>query len=89
MAYSVDPLKRRRGHARAILATLLQRADHDPRVSRVRASIRPDNTASLATIAGSGFTQIGEQWDDDDGLEIIYERPAPAGPSASAHVPTS
>ena len=85
VAYSVDPLQRRRGHARAILATLLDRADADPRVSRVRASIRPDNMASLATIAGFGFTEIGEQWDEEDGLELIYERPATPGQDASAH----
>lgn len=74
VGYAVDPLRRRRGHARAILAALIERARSDPRVTRVRASIRPDNTASLATIAGYGFAQIGEQWDEEDGLEIIYER---------------
>jgi hypothetical protein len=23
--------------------------------------------------AFGGFTEVGEQWDDEDGLEIIYE----------------
>ncbi|NIH88496.1 hypothetical protein FHX45_005389 [Amycolatopsis granulosa] len=23
-----------------------------------------------------GFVEVGEQWDDEDGLEIIYEMPA-------------
>jgi L-amino acid N-acyltransferase YncA len=41
----------------------------------VRASIRPDNQASLATIRPFGFVQVGEQWDDEDGLELVYERP--------------
>ena len=40
----------------------------------VRASISPDNEASLATIAGFGFVQVGEQWDDQDGLELLFER---------------
>jgi ribosomal-protein-alanine N-acetyltransferase len=42
----------------------------------VRASISPSNHASLATIAGFGFTHVGEQWDDEDGTEFLYERPA-------------
>ena len=48
----------------------------DPRVTAVRASIRPDNAGSLATIAGFGFRKIGEQWDPKDGLENVYLRPA-------------
>jgi RimJ/RimL family protein N-acetyltransferase len=40
----------------------------------VRASVRPDNVASLATIAGFGFRKVGEQWDPEDGLENVYVR---------------
>jgi RimJ/RimL family protein N-acetyltransferase len=74
VAYSVDPAYRRQGFAKAMLAELLARADDDPRVRAVRASIRPDNAASLATIAGFGFRKIGEQWDPEDGLENVYLR---------------
>jgi RimJ/RimL family protein N-acetyltransferase len=74
VAYSVDPAHRRRGYAKAMLAALLARADADPQVRAVRASIRPDNTGSLATIAGFGFRKIGEQWDPEDGLENVYLR---------------
>jgi RimJ/RimL family protein N-acetyltransferase len=42
----------------------------------VRASISPDNAGSLATIAGLGFTKAGEQWDPEDGLELVFLRPA-------------
>jgi len=42
----------------------------------VRASISPDNVASLATIAGFGFVRAGEQWDAEDGLELLFERTA-------------
>ncbi|GAA2691351.1 GNAT family N-acetyltransferase [Actinoplanes palleronii] len=75
VAYSVDPEHRRRGYARAILRALLDRADADPRVTGVRASIRPDNAGSRATIRGLGFRKIGEQWDPEDGLEDVYLRP--------------
>lgn len=76
VAYSVDPGYRRRGYAKEILATLLRRVDADPAVTAVRASIRPDNTGSRATIAGFGFKKIGEQWDPVDGLEDVFLRPA-------------
>lgn len=79
IGYSVVPELRRRGYARAILIELLRRADDSPEVATVRASIRPDNTASLATIAGFGFEWVGEQWDEIDGLEHIHERPSPGG----------
>jgi RimJ/RimL family protein N-acetyltransferase len=76
VAYSVDPAHRRRGFATAILAALLKRAEDDPAVRSVRASVRPDNTGSLATIAKFGFFKVGEQWDPEDGLENVYLRSA-------------
>ena len=33
----------------------------------------PDNVASYRLASQYGFTEVGEQWDDEDGLEIIYE----------------
>ena len=59
--------------ARAALEALLARAAADPAVRVVRASIRPDNVASCALVARYGFVAVGEQWDDEDGLEIVYE----------------
>jgi [ribosomal protein S5]-alanine N-acetyltransferase len=76
VAYSVDPAFRRRGYATAMLDELLRRTAADDRVRTVRASISPENAASLATIAGFGFVRTGEQWDDEDGLELIFERAA-------------
>ena len=35
-------------------------------------SISPDNTASLAIAAKLGFTRIGEQMDEVDGLEWVF-----------------
>jgi RimJ/RimL family protein N-acetyltransferase len=73
VGYSVDPAYRRRGYAKAMLAALLERARAEPAVRVVRASISPDNVASLATIAGFGFVRVGEQWDQEDGLELVFE----------------
>ena len=73
IGYAVDPAYRRRGYARAALEALLRRAAHEPRVKTVRVTISPDNAASYALASQYGFVKIGEQWDEEDGLEIIYE----------------
>lgn len=75
IGYTVDPAFRRRGYARAALVELLRRAAAEPGVRVVRAAISPDNAASLATIAGFGFVEVGAQWDDEDGLELVFEKP--------------
>ncbi|WP_251075214.1 GNAT family N-acetyltransferase [Streptomyces sp. ISL-12] len=73
IGYSVAPRFRRQGYARSTLLELLRRAAAETRVTTVRATISPDNTASLATIAGFGFTEVGEQWDEEDGRELVFE----------------
>ncbi|MDQ4053755.1 MAG: GNAT family N-acetyltransferase [Actinomycetota bacterium] len=75
MGYSVDPAYRRRGYARAALLVLLERARREPAVRTLRATISPDNAASLGLISQFPFVEVGEQWDEEDGLEIIYELP--------------
>ncbi|SDQ56410.1 GNAT family N-acetyltransferase [Microbacterium sp. cf332] len=75
VGYRVDPALRRRGYARRALEILLHVARIQPGVSTVRATISPDNAASRALIDGYGFVERGEQWDEEDGLEIIYELP--------------
>jgi RimJ/RimL family protein N-acetyltransferase len=73
IGYAVDPAFRRRGYARAALETLLERAATEPLVRRVRVTISPDNVASLRLASQYGFVKVGEQWDAEDGLEIVYE----------------
>jgi RimJ/RimL family protein N-acetyltransferase len=75
IGYTIEPEFRRRGYARATVAALIAYATDDPSVTRVRASISPDNTASLATVRPFGFVQVGEQMDEIDGLELIFEVP--------------
>jgi RimJ/RimL family protein N-acetyltransferase len=76
VAYSVDPAFRRRGYATAMLEAAIAWAAADPAVRTVRASISPDNAASLATLRPFGFVEIGEQWDEEDGPELLFELPA-------------
>ena len=80
VGYAVDPPHRRRGYARAALISLLERAGAEPAVSVVRATISPANQASRGLILQYGFHEVGEQWDDEDGLETIFEVAAGGGP---------
>ncbi|WP_369069360.1 GNAT family N-acetyltransferase [Kineococcus terrestris] len=73
VGYAVDPAHRRRGYARAALEVLLRRARDEPAVRTVRASIAPANTASRALVLQYGFAPVGEQWDEEDGWEVVHE----------------
>lgn len=73
IGYRIDPNQRRKGYARQSLETLLAVAKAHPDVQVVRATISPDNRASRSLVEGYGFTEVGEQWDHEDGLEIIFE----------------
>lgn len=75
VGYAVDPAERRRGYARAVLLTMLDRARQDPSVRTFRATVSPGNAPSLGLIAQLPFEEVGEQWDEEDGLEIIFELP--------------
>jgi ribosomal-protein-alanine N-acetyltransferase len=41
------------------------------------ASVNPHNAASLAVVRAFGIRQVGEQIDEIDGLEWVFERPLP------------
>ena len=73
VGYRVDPQYRRRGYARSALESLLAIARSHPAVRVVRASVSPDNVASRTLISQYGFVEVGEQWDEEDGLEILFE----------------
>ena len=38
------------------------------------ASVAPANEPSRAVLRRTGFVHVGEQMDDMDGLELVYER---------------
>ena len=75
IGYTVAPECRRQGYAKGMLQALLDRAAAEPGVTTVRLTISPDNKPSLATMNGFAFTHVGEQMDDEDGLELIFETP--------------
>jgi RimJ/RimL family protein N-acetyltransferase len=78
IGYAVVPEHRRQGYAGAALAVLLARAAREPDVRTVRLSISPGNSVSRRLADRYGFIEVGEQEDEEDGREIIYEREPPS-----------
>jgi len=72
IGYTVFPAFRRRGYAQAAARGLVALA-RSRGVARVVASVAPDNEPSLAVVRKLGFVQTGEQWDEEDGRELVFE----------------
>lgn len=73
IGYALLPAWRGRGYAIEAVAGALAWALEDPRVRTLRASVAPDNDASRRLVARLGFVQTGEQWDPEDGLELVHD----------------
>ena len=75
IGYRIVAELRGRGYAgEAAMAMWRWAAEHGARV--LRASVAPDNVPSLAIVRRAGFVEVGEQIDEIDGLELVFERPA-------------
>jgi ribosomal-protein-alanine N-acetyltransferase len=79
IGYKVDPAYRRQGFGFECAERLIDAAERLSQVSVVRASIAPDNVPSLRIAQRLGFRRIGEQIDEIDGLELVFERKAGGG----------
>lgn len=71
--YTVYSQFRRQGYATEACLALMQWAQQQG-VTRFILSISPQNLPSLRIAANLGFTKIGTQMDEEDGVEDIYER---------------
>jgi RimJ/RimL family protein N-acetyltransferase len=72
IGYGILPEHRRQGYASEAVAALLQWA-RTRGIDHFVASVAPDNEPSLAIIHKLGFVRTGEHWDDEDGLEHVFE----------------
>jgi RimJ/RimL family protein N-acetyltransferase len=75
VGYSLLPGFRGRGYAIEAVGGLFDWARTEYGISRFRASIAPDNARSQNLVAKLGFVKVGEQWDEEDGLEWVFETP--------------
>ncbi len=78
IGYDIAAAERRKGYAREAIQALLDWALATGRARTCVASVSPDNTPSLALIRAFGFRRVGEQIDEIDGLEWVFERPLAA-----------
>lgn len=76
IGYRVHPSFRRQGFAGEMANTMWSRVAELPTVRTLRATVGPENAASIAIIVRAGFTHVGFQEDPDDGTELIYTRRA-------------
>jgi len=74
VGYTVFPEFRSRGYATEAARRLLDFAK-ELGARTIRASVSPDNVPSLAIVRTLGLVKTGEQMDEVDGLEFVFERP--------------
>lgn len=72
IGYRIEPAYRRQGLTTEAVGALLDWAETQG-IHRFRASVAPDNVASLAIVRAFGFRQVGSQIDEIDGLELVFE----------------
>jgi len=64
------------GLAQELVAAMWDWVVHDARVNTLRYTVSPENAPSQAIIKKFGFAHCGQQMDDEDGPEDIYEMSA-------------
>jgi RimJ/RimL family protein N-acetyltransferase len=70
---SVHEKFQRKGYGREALIGMWMWASEQPGVKLFRYTVGPHNTASVELVRGMGFTYVGQQIDEEDGPEDIYE----------------
>jgi RimJ/RimL family protein N-acetyltransferase len=70
--YTVFPGHRGRGYATEAAEALMDWAESQG-IHDFVASVSPGNAPSLAIVHKLGFVQTGDQWDEEDGLELVFE----------------
>jgi len=80
--YRIFPPYRGRGYATQAAMMLMDQARDRAGIQRFVLSVAPQNEPSLAIVRKLGFVRTGEQMDEEDGLELVFElmRSADAAP---------
>jgi ribosomal-protein-alanine N-acetyltransferase len=72
LGYGILTVHRRQGLAVAAAGLLLERARREPSVTRVLATINPDNAASIGVITKAGFSPNGERVHPRWGRQLCF-----------------
>ncbi|MGI9171488.1 MAG: GNAT family N-acetyltransferase [Candidatus Nanopelagicus sp.] len=73
IGFGVDPTYQNLGFGQEILHGMWGWVVNDPNVKTLRYSVSPKNLPSVHIVKKIGFNLIGQQIDDEDGPEDIYE----------------
>jgi RimJ/RimL family protein N-acetyltransferase len=71
--YRIYEAYRGRGFATEAARRMIELAEERAGIKRFVLSVAPDNEPSLAIVRKLGFERTGEQMDDEDGLEHVFE----------------
>jgi RimJ/RimL family protein N-acetyltransferase len=73
IGFGIVPVKQNQGFGKELLhgmwSEIVKRSD----VRTLRYTVSPTNLSSMHIIKSSGFALVGEQMDEEDGLELIFE----------------
>jgi RimJ/RimL family protein N-acetyltransferase len=72
----IAPERHNQGIGAEALSVMWSWATTRPEVSVLRYTVSPTNEASVALVKKFGFELVGEQMDEEDGLELIFEQSA-------------
>jgi ribosomal-protein-alanine N-acetyltransferase len=75
ICFGIVPEKQRKGYGLELLHGMWQAISSREDVKILRYTVSPENEASMHIIKKLQFILVGEQMDDEDGLELIYELP--------------
>lgn len=79
VGYAVHEEHRSKGYATEMLELLTAWGLARPEIDVVRATIRPDNAASLRVAERAGFVATGERLEDEEhGELLVFERRSPS-----------
>ena len=73
IGYGIVEQRQREGFGQELLSAMWNEILKNPDVKTLRYTVSPDNAPSIHIINKFGFAKVGEQIDDEDGLELIYE----------------
>jgi ribosomal-protein-alanine N-acetyltransferase len=75
IGFGIVPEKQRQGFGLELLHGMWREISKRDDVKVLRYTVSPENEASMHIIKKLGFEQVGEQIDEEDGLELIFEIP--------------
>ena len=75
IGFGIVPQKQREGFGTELLHGMWKEISKRSDVKILRYTVSPENAASMHIIKKLNFALVGEQIDEEDGLELIFEMP--------------